>query len=1006
MSQFTERQNIDEFELDISDFYKFYKGAQSKLLHLINIAFSNGTTFSKRKALFRSHNINYKESDKGSKIIFKLKYSNTCNFSELEQYASRGTCGIATKNTTNNYDINVIFAANKFFNSHEISSKFGVNYPDFISCLRKQGFRFLYTTKLDGSCIHIFFDKLGNIHAYTLGCVDTTIKMQGAFENSPTFSEYAEKLLKEQHPILYEYLKEHPFLSCQLELMTKWNHIVTEYNKDIITPFLIIDKHGNPTWDNLSTLCPDVFINGIPKHSWIVENTDNDDRVFQHICHEMLTNPGIYGENPEGVCGYVYKIQGDIHNDKIMETSICFPIVKRKRKEYLKAHSDISLNIGDDSDKKRAQKLLLNNNLDDEPLYVECKPIIDHIILFQKWIDKSTIELVSLISLLRHTKDQKEYAEIINKLDGSLKSIRQVFFMYRKTSQYFPDETDTEIVRDFLCDKLLLFVINTKEGPIIFIDNLHKNGPEWFIEIEHKNEKVISNASIPKINITTTTTTEVSASILVVSDFDNTFMETHIPDGTDMYTYLSTVISLHHKLIERTINTIKGYLILGQKVDFVVLTGRISELHSNISEIVSKALQLPTSSFRVMCSDGKQNTLTFKTNTLKDIVSFGKYKNVFHFEDDNNVLKSCAQILNTLTRYVGINVIKYNGKFTFQPVECRPTISFTIVGPPCSYKTTILSEIKSMIEKQGIIVVIVSPDLEESILREKIEYSDKSVKIPPEIKFAAIQKRIKKAPIGCVILYDMCHDKGDMLKDIVKSNGLAVTFVPHNTTVKKTKNGDKEFYSPVKEYVNYIIKKATDRSESREFNGTTLTTSNVDKLTKIITDKISGCVHQKTTRDVKYLGDGAILPYEKQLELVWNEVDKFLVNSQTEKVIGVKSFYLAAPVDIPNLSEDGYYQPDYPHVTLVPPANEHPDLFNLIGIPVKLNVHNIVKTPNTYVYPVVINGWERHISTPHITALVKNNHFPRESGIELSKIEKEDTQTQLQFVTDTYSVIL
>ena len=290
-----------------------------------------------------------------------------------------------------------------------------------------------------------------------------------------------------------------------------------------------------------------------------------------------------------------------------------------------------------------------------------------------------------------------------------------------------------------------------------------------------------------------------------------------------------------------------------------------------------------------------------------DIVSLGSYKHVFHFEDDNRVLKSCSQILDPITRYVGINVIKDNEKYKFQPVECRPTISFTIVGPPCSYKTTILQEIKCRIEKQGIIVVIVSPDLEESILRQKTEYSDMSVKIPPEIKFAAIQRRIKKAPIGSIILYDMCHDKGDMLKDILKSNGLAVSFVPHTTLIKKTKNGDKESHSPVKEYVNYIIKKAINRSESKEFNGTTLITSDIDKLTKIITDKISGCVHQKTTRDVKYLGDGSILTYDEQLELVWNQFEKFLVNSQDEKVIALKSFYLAAPLDIPNLSEDGYY---------------------------------------------------------------------------------------------------
>jgi hypothetical protein len=990
MFQFTEKQNIEE--LDICNFHTFYKNAQSKVSHLINIAFSTETTFLKRKELFKSHKINYKESDKGSTIIFKLKYSNTCDFSKLEQYACRGTSGIATKNiNSNNYDINVIFPANKFFNSHEISSKFGVNYPDFISSLRKQGFRFLYTTKLDGSCLHIFFDSLGNIHVYTLGCVDKTIKMQGAFENSPTFSEYGEKLLKEQHSTLYEYLKQHPFVSCQLELMTKWNHIVTTYDKDIITPFLIIDKYGNPTWDNLSTLCPDVFINGIPKYSWIVEDTDNDDIVFQSICDEMNRNPDIYGKNPEGVCGYVYKIQGDIQNGVILERSICFPIVKRKRKEYLIAHSNISLNIGEELDKKKAQKLLLTNSLDDEPLYSDCQPIIDHIKLFQKWIDKSIIELSQLIPILRHIKHQKEYAEIINKLDGNLKSIKQVFFMYKKTSNYFVDETDTEIVRNFLCDKLLMFLIKTKEGPIIFIDILHKNGSKWFIETEHKIENFIS--SVP----------EVSASILVVSDFDNTFMETCIPCGVNVYEYLSTFSSLHYKLIEKTINTIKGYLRLGKKVDFIVLTGRISELQSNISDIVSKALELPPSGFRVICSDGRQNTVTFKTNTLKDIVSFGNYKNVFHFEDDNNVLKSCSQILDPITRYVGINVIKDNETYKFQPVECKPTISFTIVGAPCSYKTTIITEIKCRLEKQGRIVVIVSPDLEESILRVKPEYSDISVKIPPEIKFGAIQRKIKKVPMGSVVLYDMCHDKGDMLKDILKSNGLAVTFVPHNTTIKKTKNGDKESHSSVKEYVNYIIKKAINRSESRKYNGTSLITSNVDKLTKIITDKISGCVHQKTTRDVKYLGDGSILNYDQQLELVWAELDKFLLNSQDEKVIGVNSFYIGAPVDIPNLSEDGYYQPDYPHITLIPPGNEHLDLFNLIGKPLKVNVHSIIKTPNTYVYPVFIDGWDRHISTPHITTLVKNNHFPRESGIELSEI---DTKTDLQFIRETYSVLL
>ena len=729
--------------------------------------------------------------------------------------------------------------------------------------------------------------------------------------------------------------------------------------------------------------------------NWIVKDTDNHDSVFETICNEMVSNPDIYGINPEGVCGYVYKIQGDIHNDLVLDKNICFPIVKRKRKEYLALHSDICLNIGEESDKKKAQKLLLTNSLDDEPLYTDCKPIIDHIKLFQEWIDKSSLELATLIPLLRDSKDQKEYASIINKLDGNLNTIKQVFFMYRRKYASFVDETDIELVRDFLCNKLLMFVTNTKEGDIIFIDNLHKNGSEWFIET--KKEIIIS-----KIN--TSTAIQISASILVVTDFDNTFIQTSIPCGVNIYDYLTTVSSLYYEVIEKTVNTIKGYLILGKKVDFVVLTGRISKLQTNISEIVSKALGISTSSFRVICSDGKQNTVTYKTNTLKDIVSLGSYKHVFHFEDDNSVLKSCAQILDPITLYIGINVIKDNETYKFQPVECIPTISFTIVGPPCSYKTTILKEIKCRLEKKGRIVVIVSPDLEESILRQKTEYSDMSVKIPPEIKFAAIQRRIKKAPIGSIILYDMCHDKGDMLKDILKSNGLAVSFVPHTTLIKKTKNGDKEYHSPVKEYVNYIIKKAINRSESKEFNGTTLITSDIDKLTKIITDKISGCVHQKTTRDVKYLGDGSILTYYEQLELVWNQFTKFLVNSQDEKVIALKSFYVAAPLDIPNLSEDGYYEPDYPHVTLVSPGNEHPDLFNLIGTPVKLNIHSIVKTPNTYVYPVIIDGWGRDISTPHITALVKNNHFPREAMIELS--EMDNIETELEFVKETYSVLL
>ena len=71
-----------------------------------------------------------------------------------------------------------------------------------------------------------------------------------------------------------------------------------------------------------------------------------------------------------------------------------------------------------------------------------------------------------------------------------------------------------------------------------------------------------------------------------------------------------------------------------------------------------------------------------------------------------------------------------------------------------------------------------------------------------------------------------------------------------------------------------------------------------------------------------------------------------------------------------------------------------------------MNVHSIIKTPNTYVYPVFIHGWDTYISNPHITILVKNNHFPYEAGIELSKIEMNSIKTDLEFVRETYTVLL
>jgi hypothetical protein len=426
--------------MDFNNFLETYQAAQAEFRSVY-------LSSSDKKLFFHKHGIMYKTNETK---LDKVKYEISCKFQQPFTFACRGTTIVNEKKFA--------FALNKFFNRHEVCNRMQQDMNITLQQLESDGFRLLYMPKWDGSNIHVFYDNDSNLHIYTLGSINTTIILN----DSSTWSEVASRLLFASFPDLMEYLKDHPMIAVVCELITKWNKIITEYEFDFIVPLVMIDETGLPYWDDLSILAPGYFKDNVPQNAWIFESK-NSDSVYESAIQNMLSNPNQFGKDPEGVCGYAYKLPGDYHKSKILNRGFCLPFEKRKRSEYLQLHCNLGTRIGNPKDLCNMQILFLENKSDDIQEPERVSHINEFKFVLQTLCD--THEFFPSAEL-----SQKEFAEFVRK--HIPKSLQKPVYIVRKSNQVLPNDK-----LEFL-SMLLLTPIRGATKCIELLQSEH--GPEWF----------------------------------------------------------------------------------------------------------------------------------------------------------------------------------------------------------------------------------------------------------------------------------------------------------------------------------------------------------------------------------------------------------------------------------------------------------------------------------------------------------------------------------------------
>lgn len=389
-------------------------------------------------------------SIKSKDNLFKGKYTRKCRFDRKYQPGMRGlTCITNDKKEI----IRIAHCLDKFENVYNVKNIYGIEWQEFLEILEEQKFSFKFVPKYDGSCIMMFFHD-DQCYAHTLGSLDD-ITMQKKEDDSPAFGSHAIKLVKEQYPDIFEFLKKNQDYVMVFELVTPWNKIVTKYdftkNKDgYVFPLMSINKDGFPTWEVLKDICQE-FKSGFPNESW--DFTSKNWLKIRDECFKELESKIT---DPEGLVAYACK------------ESICIPIAKLKRDDYLQKHGSVVLETGTDKDMLNIQKRYLEEKIDDIDLSNNQK---NHVKEFEAGLEiaKKMVPIDEIKKLMPFdTKDKKAMYAKVNK-DCIFKHF---LFFAREDSSFFDS--------DDWFSKLLL--MKMKNGSIA-IDTLHEfYGPYWWIK--------------------------------------------------------------------------------------------------------------------------------------------------------------------------------------------------------------------------------------------------------------------------------------------------------------------------------------------------------------------------------------------------------------------------------------------------------------------------------------------------------------------------------------------
>lgn len=805
----------------------FQLTAREKFLELFHTEWLSNPDMKHLKSFFALHGIRMTHATQNNMLLLNFKYGQTCVFDAEWKYACRGTTlGYNGKWTFS------VFGLPKFFNENEVSKKMGVEFLPMLRDIERDGYKLVFMNKEDGSNIRFWYDETGYLHAYTLGTV-TEHKMQPNLPDSPTFTELSIRYLKQHFPKLDEYLKEHPGVVFFAEILSKWNHIVTNYDfgdeEGTLKPLVMIGLDGVPSWSILQTLYPSFYEHDLPLYSkcTTAETYFKDrDAYFEW----QASNPLLVGNVPEGCVLYAVK------KDE------CFPVSKGKSDPYKKIHLGVTLNVGTTADFMNAQKNEILGKYDDAMGELGHEQRDAHVATMMDAIGKLSVYLDEFLpDLIRYKHSPAEYADIVKSMSNPRQSLYLGWmsnFLYSHKYTIHDESDPTELIYEALA--------STNNGKCL-LDELHsKNGLTWWtftpklekVKVEKPIEAPLEKEVIP-----------VDQELKVaVFDFDLTL----VGESETFTANPQTVHALH------------TYYNLGATI--CILTGRDLTIQDSIVSYLRTIISCPMEFY---FREPGTSIFLHKVQTIQMLST--RFGSMYHFEDDSNVLNACAGIVNTRGgKYMG-HVIT-DGCVSHIITSQKTSLLITLVDAPGTGKTSVFNEI----EKQVGNVTWVSPD--------KISNEYKRVmgeKIPPDIMYAKLKKQFKKGVAsGGIVLIDTCNNKPEFIKDILASGNHAIvgTFMVTSEVKKKGKMVHVIDPSYLKFITTNVTKRIADKqSKVNAMNGSTLDCINA---VDIALDKANGCLHQIISRNIPRFAT-TILSLDEKVSILMSEIKRVLGHIDT-----------------------------------------------------------------------------------------------------------------------------
>jgi hypothetical protein len=760
-----------------------------------------------------------------SATLFNLKYDSLCNFAFPFTYACRGT----TFTIINGECIDYKVGLPKFFNDLEIPKyRPGQTIDSIMSSLENEEYSLLMVNKEDGSNIRFWYDIFGYLHAYTLG-TNNEKEMQSNVRDSPTFSGLAIRFLKHFYPKLDDYLKSNPGILCVAEIKSKWNKIVTKYDylpdfNGSITPLILIHADYRMSWKEIDDLYPELYTNGLPIHSKITTSaTYHQDKLdyFQY----QSSHPELFGTIPEGFVLYAVKNGG----------LDCLPVAKGKSPEYIHAHHSVILNVGSDTDFKQAQILKLEEKYDDIEGQIGSVMRDEHIRTMENALREMVAWLDSVQpTLIGYKQNSKAYAEVVKsaiEYNGVWIEWMQPYLFYLRSA-----------ISEFDSLNYITQCLLTRKGESYDIELFHiKYGLYWWNKELHlkKVKPALAVASEVEPVITE------KHPAIAVFDFDKTLFD-EVP-------------------LENIIQILQLYAKVN--IHILILTGR----HIMEEDVVHDVLQPLNLSYTLKCRPSHLSVTIHKCTTMKKLAL--QYHRIYHFEDNMQTISQCAQIVNS-----------NHGKYAGHLIECgiisqiitrNECVFVALVNPPGSGKTSVFNLLASRFPQVGWI----SPDKIANTYRET-----NGEKITPEQMHVEMGKAFKHASeSGGIIFVDMCHNKPDILKDIMSCGHpyLIGSFMVLNEIKKKGKT----VQVMSKEYGEFISANVTHRIQSKDMNGSTLDCANA---VDIALKKAEGCVHQIIQRNIPLFAQ-EILPIEQMANIVYSQIIEKLSTTPSHAIVMINS---------------------------------------------------------------------------------------------------------------------